>query len=908
MARQVLPVVGAVIGAYFGGPSGAQLGFSIGSFIGNAVDPQILSGPKLGDGTGQTAQEGVFRPIVLGTAAVGGNIIHRGPEVIITERERQGKGGPVIETDRRYRTFAIRIAEPIEGMLRIWQDEKLVYDMRPESVILAESFEYAERFTLYLGDEDQLPDPALEAYMGVGNVSAYRGTSYIVFPNFDLTDFGDRVPNFRFEVTSQYEEIEIPMLGENPIPAGHGWSGGGAVGMAENDADVDVEYPIILFVATCGGGSTEDLPSHPVRATALYDDDTIAFDSGWISKEADEPSVVVTMEDGSGRRINKIILYRNRLSGQPLEFNIGLFIRYPIPSEIPEGSVSYVVPGTIIDPEGNIYAAPWGPDFISSGGDSVPVSSVVNFLHSRVSQPSDLYDATELTDALNGIVFAENYTAADAIRTLMPIYMFDSGEHDSGDGYKINYIKRGKPVHATLTIDDLVSAPEETQRADSYERPRVLHLHFQNPKIGYAAAKGTARRNSPDVKVTGEMSTSVPVVFADVDEAWKIADKLLKIAWAEIAGKQELTLAENWLELVPTDVIGLALRDTVRRLRIVKHSIAAGELTCELMADQQSAYTSNLTGITLPAPTPPPPSIVGETAFEFLDIPALSDTNDRLLYYTAASGQSPAWYGATVQRSTDGGANYETATTHNQGTVMGVLIAPITAASEHYPDTTNVVAVQPYMDITLDSLTEQQFLSEGGAFGLAWDDDGTERWEILQYRDAEQHEDGHWLLSHLLRGRLNTAAVEHLIGARFVLLDAVNAVDALTSFINIELTHRAIGFGTVPDDAILEQQIYTAHSQTEWPVAHLFLTRDGDTINCSTVPRHRFGTEDHPVRSVNWTGYRWTATDGANTATADSIATAQAFNVSGWSTPVAITVSQLNRFTGAGPAVMEQIA
>lgn len=51
MARQVLPIVGAVIGAYFGNP---QLGYAIGALHGPDVDPEepapiggFLSGAKL---------------------------------------------------------------------------------------------------------------------------------------------------------------------------------------------------------------------------------------------------------------------------------------------------------------------------------------------------------------------------------------------------------------------------------------------------------------------------------------------------------------------------------------------------------------------------------------------------------------------------------------------------------------------------------------------------------------------------------------------------------------------------------------------------------------------------------------------------------------------------------------------
>lgn len=39
MARQVLPIVGAVIGAYFGNP---QLGYAIGSAAGPSVVPDVV--------------------------------------------------------------------------------------------------------------------------------------------------------------------------------------------------------------------------------------------------------------------------------------------------------------------------------------------------------------------------------------------------------------------------------------------------------------------------------------------------------------------------------------------------------------------------------------------------------------------------------------------------------------------------------------------------------------------------------------------------------------------------------------------------------------------------------------------------------------------------------------------------
>ena len=74
--RQVLPVVGAAIGAYFGGAQGAQIGWAIGSIVGNAVDPQVIKGPSIGDLAAQTSQEGVPRAIVFGLSQpISGNIV-----------------------------------------------------------------------------------------------------------------------------------------------------------------------------------------------------------------------------------------------------------------------------------------------------------------------------------------------------------------------------------------------------------------------------------------------------------------------------------------------------------------------------------------------------------------------------------------------------------------------------------------------------------------------------------------------------------------------------------------------------------------------------------------------------------------------------------------------------------------
>ncbi|MEI4260682.1 hypothetical protein V8352_02780 [Roseovarius sp. D0-M9] len=61
---------------------------------------------------------------------------------------------------------------------------------------------------IYAGTRDQLPDPKIEAVEGTGTVPAYRGTAYVVIEDLELSQFGNRVPQFTFEVTRPSQASE----------------------------------------------------------------------------------------------------------------------------------------------------------------------------------------------------------------------------------------------------------------------------------------------------------------------------------------------------------------------------------------------------------------------------------------------------------------------------------------------------------------------------------------------------------------------------------------------------------------------------------------------------------------------------------------------------------------------------
>lgn len=208
MATLVLQVAGAAVGGLVGGPLGAIAGRAIGGIAGAVVDSHLFGGaggtqyregPRLSDMDGVTSTEGAPVPRVYGRARIGGQLIWatRFEEVVEHEISRSpsrgGKGGmtrgpkTVTTTYSYYANIAIGLCEgPIAAVRRIWADGK---ELKPEI-----------DYRVYKGTEDQLPDHLIIAKEGLENAPAYRGLAYIVFERLPLAEYGNRVPQFSFEV------------------------------------------------------------------------------------------------------------------------------------------------------------------------------------------------------------------------------------------------------------------------------------------------------------------------------------------------------------------------------------------------------------------------------------------------------------------------------------------------------------------------------------------------------------------------------------------------------------------------------------------------------------------------------------------------------------------------------------
>lgn len=201
-------VVGAVVGWFIPGV-GPYYGWMIGSAIGGAIDPDVIRAPSIGDAQKQTSQAGIPIPVIYGKPQrIKCNIIDGELQARKrTVETQQGKGGPVVESEQFLLTSAFGICEgPIAGIQRIIRNGEVIYDRTTDGEwqghypgsdfnLLAEialkrrakTALWQNKIRIYLGTEDQLPDPALEALHGVGNTPYFRGIAYFVVVDDDVT-------------------------------------------------------------------------------------------------------------------------------------------------------------------------------------------------------------------------------------------------------------------------------------------------------------------------------------------------------------------------------------------------------------------------------------------------------------------------------------------------------------------------------------------------------------------------------------------------------------------------------------------------------------------------------------------------------------------------------------------------
>lgn len=202
MATILLSAAGAAIGGATGGTiaglSSVVIGRAVGATLGRVIDERLLGQGSEPVETGRIerfrltqASDGAPIPQIYGRMRVGGQVIWASDFIETATTTGGGKGQPAQPRTTRFSysvSLAIAVCEGvIAGIGRIWADGE---EIAPSELNLR----------IYDGSPDQLPDPLLEAIEGAGQVPAYRGTAYVVIEDLALERFGNRVPQFSFEV------------------------------------------------------------------------------------------------------------------------------------------------------------------------------------------------------------------------------------------------------------------------------------------------------------------------------------------------------------------------------------------------------------------------------------------------------------------------------------------------------------------------------------------------------------------------------------------------------------------------------------------------------------------------------------------------------------------------------------
>lgn len=213
MGQLAFGVVGAAVGFVASGynPAGAQWGWAIGAAIGGVVlapDGAQTVGPRLSDLQSNISTYGQPIPRAYGQVGFYGSLIYMDDLTEHISVQEQGKGGdPATQTTFSYSaTFALLLCRgevqsipgtvPITSLLRVGFNEKMYFDVRDETNLEAmnASAYFSQYFKFYPGSQTQEPDPTMESILGVGNVPAYLGRSYLMFKDLPLAFVQNQPP------------------------------------------------------------------------------------------------------------------------------------------------------------------------------------------------------------------------------------------------------------------------------------------------------------------------------------------------------------------------------------------------------------------------------------------------------------------------------------------------------------------------------------------------------------------------------------------------------------------------------------------------------------------------------------------------------------------------------------------
>jgi hypothetical protein len=427
----------------------------------------------------------------------------------------------------------------------------------------------------------------------------------------------------------------------------------------------------------------------------------------------------------------------------------------------------------------------------------------------------------------------------------------------------------------------------------------ALTIGYYDPALDYQLGSQSARR---EVSARRAGTINLPATI-DAATARGIVEARLAREWA---GRTTAQVALPWRYLDLDAGSLVTLPGQGGRWRITERAFEAMGLT--LTAQRLPGGTAALPPASAGSGLSQPDLPLGPTTLALLDLPSLGDdlpTSPTLLI--AAAGTSAGWRKAALTISVDDGASWQSIGQTAPAAIIGQAVTTLASGSAMLRDCANTVDVALLNDAMALAGSDATGLSATANLALIGD-------ELIQFATAEQIAPKLFRLGGLLRGRRGSewAMAEHVIGERFVLIDADTLLpwSLPTSAIGRAVQVSASGAGDA--SPVLDSIVFQARAmRPPAPVGLSAVSSSDGSIDVAWTRRSRLGwdwlddtdvplgeeSERHQLIATRAGGDAFSLASSVSSATID----ASAMAAIGGSGPLDITIVQVGTTAASLP-------
>lgn len=842
---------------------------------------QTIEGPRLEDLSVTVADYGTPLPNFVGSRRIETPVFYAEP-IKETKRKRKGKGGKYREYTYSG-TFAVMVADhEIESISRVWLDRRLAYDVDDLGNI-SDSLDARNYMRFYYGTSTQDPDErmlaTIEAEEGVGTCPAYLDVSYIFFEELPLEVFGNRFPASSVEAN---RNIPVPAYGFNtpyptPIPTGPRSGGGNGLFFVLRIQGIQMvlaDNESVGFTSTGmaieydrGTNTAFSAAGHPI--TTDGDGNVVATMTEVFSTVEGNVTVVseaTFLTDRVQFRMtaSQTLLVPDTPTNTSKNFRTDFVWGAPPPyateyAEIVTDGAGNAVPYTGPDVPGDIIDLPnqqsvkiqitgarrLGLEISPAARTSrqPTLGDVANQISRQVGIPATDYDFT----ALDQIVSGFSWTQGAAKQILDPLFTI----YDSmciPNGFVLEGVKRGRGVTGSPISFENFARTSDTEQSEPYrvevvsesDLPRRLFLTFSDLNAEQQPNTATAQRAGQSVLTVREVSYDMSSLALTADEAQQLTERALRRPWiGSIRGENKLP--PNYLWVLPGDIVDFDLDDDTTVRACIKRKTVAPNRTITLRWEQDRAAVSEL-GTTPPAEAVgrPPADVYApqDTALFVLDVPLVADVDDQsvpFLYMAATPIAAGDWPGSDVYESASGNEDsyaagfyqFSAAQIATAGTCTSIVPDALSTVVDYG---TQIAATFYGSTPTIVSATLEELIADPtlnlAAVGKP------DRFELIQFMNADLQSAGEWLFSGLLRGRRGTErhTGTHEAGDYFVVYTSGwGKRDMGASRLGETTYFEAITYGLSEAGQAAQVDTFTGEANRPLSVANVQITKDYDT-------------------------------------------------------------------------------